>query len=196
MANQKSDFDYIKWILNKDFISDDQSRMSELKAAHNHKPHIVKIIQGKGVTGYELYEFGHKENKDLLPFFNNTFDKPPFPNAPKGLIRFCDYVILAEFKGHLHIILVEMKRGNQSGDEARLQLDAAKTFMDYVLASAERIKGENSMEDFDRDTVEFRRVILEKVSKEPINSHRPLSINDYILYKLVEYFDIRRTIGR
>lgn len=70
--------------------------MSENASAKGHSPHKVDIIQGTGVSNYTLYEFGSKTNASLLPFFNNDYNKPGKPNAPKELLAFCDYIILAE----------------------------------------------------------------------------------------------------
>lgn len=200
MANQKSDFEYLKWILNHDFLCEDKERMKELKEVKDKSAQIVQIRKGYGVSDYELYEFGSKENFRLLPFFNRTNNHPKLPDAPSHLIAFCDYIILAEFKNSLYIILVEMKRGETA--HAKIQLQASRMFMDYVLQSAERIKNHNSMENFDSRKVNFRRIVLSYTTKETLNSHFPKNDkkgyapdkNDIINYETSNYFDIREVI--
>ena len=193
MANQKSDFDYLSWILSQDFISKG-GFLKEEKEAKGKKTQKVKVVMGRGVTAFAIYEFGDKENCRHLPFFNHTNNHPSFPNAPSGLLAFCDYIILTEVMSKAYFLLVEMKRGVRS--HATVQLNASRTFVDYVLATADRIKDANAMKDFDSAGVEIRRIVLSQTKKETLNSHMPHrnSKNDIIDYKTFNEFRIRDVI--
>lgn len=191
-----TDFDYINWILNeKNYLSRDQIYMKEESGDRKITPHKVKIVNSRGIKASALFEFGSKRNADLLNFFNSTNNDPRKPNAPKGLLAFCDYILLSEFKDKLIIILIELKRG-EDRQHAKRQIEGAKLFMEYVLASAERIKRKNSVPNFNKDNIEFRKVIIERIPKEPIKSHKiNLSPkNDYIIYPTVSDFYPRHII--
>ena len=189
-----NDFDYLAWILSRDYICVDKSKMKEEKQAKGKRCQCVKIKMGRGIKSYDLYEFGSKDNFRLFPFFNHTNNEPNFPNAPSGLIAFCDYIILTEFRNILYILLIEMKRGETA--HAHIQLEASKCFIEYVLCNAERIKHHNSMARFDKDKVEIRRIILSYTEKETLNSHMPFKFNrnDVINYKACAEFNIRDVI--
>ena len=194
MANQKTDFEYLTWILNHRFACKDKNWMKEEKVAKGKRSQRVEIYSGPGIRGYELYEFGDKENCRHLPFFNNTNNHKDLPNAPSGLIAFCDYILLVEFKQLLHIVLIELKRGSTT--HARLQLEASKVFMQYVLNSAERIKDDNNMEMFDKGKTLFRKGIITQNEKEPLNSHLPKNFNknDVLTYTTSKDFYIREIL--
>lgn len=191
-----TDFDYINWIFNPLLPGKDQEKMIEKRKAVGHGTHIVKIQNGIGVSNYRLYDFGSKSNSSFLNFFNNTYDSPPSPDAPKGLLAFCDYIITAECADRLFILLVELKRGRDI-THAKKQIDGAKAFMDYVLKTAERIKDENDMGDFDSSQISFRKIIIEKVSKETTGSHIPgnLDKHGYNTYRTLVNFNIMEVIG-
>ncbi len=188
-----SDYDYISWIMNQSFISD-SDYMKEDKDAKGKKSQVVAIQKGRGINVYSVFEFGDKENCRHLPFFNHTNNHPTLPNAPSGLLAFCDYIILTEFQSKAYFLLIEMKRGVRS--HASVQLSASHTFIDYVLATAERIKVANHMDDFEKNNVEIRRVVLSQAKKETLNSHmpKPISKNDIIDYQTFNEFRIRDVI--
>ena len=191
-----SDFDYVNWIFNPLFLGKNQEMMIEKRNAKGHKPHIVNIQNGIGVVDYRLYDFGSASNSSFLKFFNNTYDSPPLPDAPEGLLAFCDYIITAECGGRLFILLIELKRG-KNVSHAKEQIDGAKVFIDYVLNTAERIKDNNNMGDFDKSQVDFRKIIIEKVKKETTGSHIPgnLDKHGYNTYRTIANFNIREVIG-
>ena len=83
--------------------------------------------------------------------------------TPTGLLKFCDYILLAAVNEKLYFVLVEMKSGTNAG--ANQQLDASKIFFDYVKASAERIKVLCGYEDFDSRNIILRKVLLKPAPK-------------------------------
>lgn len=153
-------------MLSWDFLSADQHKMAEPKQVATHTCTIVD----KGVDCYKLYRYDSEE-RDFLPFFNNNHDveergvEVVYP-TPKGLRKFCDYILLAAVNEKLYVILVEMKSGANTG--ANQQLAASKTFIDYIKASAERIKTLCGYDDFDS-----RNIILRKVLLKPAPTFRP-----------------------
>lgn len=190
-----NDYDYIRQILNLDYLSVNQDLMVEEKYARGHKDHRVKINSRHGTNNYSLYEFGDKDNFKLFPFFNKNHSNPSLPKIPEKLYALCDYIMLVDFKSQLYILLIELKR-SKDYRHAKEQLDAAESLMDFVLSSAERIKKYNSMNTFDKRNVKYRKIIVEQVEKEAENSHFPKAqnLNDYITYKAVSDFSIRRVL--
>ena len=71
-----------------------------------------------------------------------------------------------------------MKRGDTDGADE--QIEASCTFFDFILQSAERIKEENGLPDFDSNKVQFRRIII----KEERSNKRMTKDNE------VEDFDL------
>ena len=47
----------------------------------------------------------------------------------------CDYILFLEEGKYLHVLIFELKKGN---DSARKQLKAAKVFVEYIVESAKR----------------------------------------------------------
>lgn len=153
-------------MLSRDFLSPNQHVMEEPKQAGAHTCIIVET----GVEHYMVYRYD-MDKRNFLPFFNKGFDDEKkgvvIDNpTPSGLLKFCDYIILAAICEKLYVILVEMKSGANAG--ARLQLAASETFFDYVKASAERIKTLCGYDDFDT-----RNIILRKVLLKPAPKKRP-----------------------
>lgn len=83
--------------------------------------------------------------------------------TPTGLLKFCDYILLAAVNDKLYVVLVEMKSGNNVG--ANLQLAASNTFIDYIKSSAERIKTLCGYDDFDSKNIILRKVLLKPAPK-------------------------------
>lgn len=153
-------------MLSQDFLSPDQHMMEESKQAGKHTCTIIDT----GVEHYLAYRYDLEE-RDFLPFYNKDYNdegrgivvENP---TPSGLLKFCDYILLVALRDKLYVILVEMKSGDNTG--ARLQLAASETFIDYVKASAERIKTMCGYDDFDT-----RNIILRKVLLKPALKSRP-----------------------
>lgn len=153
-------------MLSQDFLSPDQFMMEEPKQAGAHTCTIINT----GVEHFMAYRYDLEE-RDFLPFFNKDYNDEDrgvvVENpTPSGLLKFCDYILLATISEKLYVILVEMKSGTNAG--ARLQLAASETFIDYVKASAERIKSMCGYGDFDT-----RNIILRKVLLKPGPKARP-----------------------
>ena len=153
-------------ILSEDFMIPDQHRMEEPKQAGTH----ICTIVDKGVDSFKAYRYDLEE-RDFLPFFNKDHDDEErgyhsVSPSPSGLLKFCDYILLASTNEKLYIILVEMKSGGNA--DANQQLAASKTFIDYIKASAERIKTMWGCDDFDS-----RKIILRKVLLKPAPKPRP-----------------------
>lgn len=150
-------------MLSWDFLSPDQRMMEEPKQAGIHTCTIVD----KGVDSYKAYRYD-LDNRDFMPFFNKEHDDDAkgivVENpTPSGLLKFCDYILLAAVNEKLYVILVEMKSGGNEG--ANQQLAASKTFIDYVKASAERIKSLSGYGDFDANNIVLRKVLLKPAPK-------------------------------
>lgn len=150
-------------MLSCDFLSLDQRMMEEPKQVGVHTCTILE----KGVDHYKAYRFDFEE-RDFLPFFNKEHDDEAkgivVENpTPSGLLKFCDYILLATVNEKLYVILIEMKSGNNYG--ANQQLAASKTFIDYIKASAERIKTLCGCNDFDASNIILRKVLLKPAPK-------------------------------
>lgn len=153
-------------MLSWDFLSPNQQMMEEPKQAGVHTCAIVD----KGVDYYKAYRYDLEE-RDFLPFFNKEHDDElrgvvAVNPTPTALLKFCDYILLAAVNDKLYVILVEMKSGTNAG--ANQQLAASKTFIDYIKASAERIKTLCGCDDFDS-----RNIIIRKVLLKPAPTIRP-----------------------
>ena len=150
-------------MLSQDFLSPDQHKMEEPKQSGAHTCTIVDT----GVAHYMAYRYDLEEH-DFLPFFNKDYNDDERDivvenPTPSGLLKFCDYILLATVSERLYVILVEMKSGTNAG--ARLQLAASETFIDYVKASAERIKTLCGYDDFDTRNIILRKVLLKPAPK-------------------------------
>ena len=157
------EYDLITRMLSGGFLSCNQYEMEEPKQRGNHTCSIVD----KGVDCFLAYRFDLEEC-DFLPFFNKEHDDESkgyvaVNPTPSGLLKFCDYIILAAVNEKLYVVLVEMKSGTNAG--ANQQLAATKTFIDYIKASAERIKSVCGFEDFDSKNIVIRKVLLKPAPK-------------------------------
>lgn len=153
-----NEFNFLKDILHPKYLADDQTLMVEDKDCDHHAAHTVKIVKTKPITDMSLYRFS-LDDEDFLPFFTDSRNKV-IP-GPKGLKKFCDYIILVEKDDKLIIVLVEMKRSKKDPDYKN-QLDASQLFMEYVIKSAVRIMNMNGNDDFDERNIVFRKVKIRK----------------------------------
>ena len=80
------------------------------------------FIDLKSKGKYLLYDFEQK-NDNLFPFFSHAKDF-------SGLRGIADYVIIAEKKKTLFVIIVELKKGRKS---PKKQIAVTEIFMDFVL---------------------------------------------------------------
>ncbi len=79
-----------------------------------------KIVKGNNHK-YGLYRY----SSDAFPYFSDITD----------LKKMCDYILFLEEGKYLHVLIFELKKGN---DSARKQLKAAKVFVEYIVESAKR----------------------------------------------------------
>lgn len=150
-------------MLSRVFLSPNQLMMEEPKQAGIQ----TCVIIDKGVDDYKSYRYDLEEC-NFLPFFNDEHDdekKGIVVNnpTPPGLLKFCDYILLAAVNDRLYVILVELKSGTNAG--ANQQLEASKTFIDFVKASAERIKISCGYDDYDDSNIIIRKVLLKPAPK-------------------------------
>jgi len=90
-------------------------------------------VESSGVD-FLSYQFDKdlaKENYPygLFPFFNRS---------QKGTHSMCDYVIFCLLPGELYILLIELKKG---GSNVTQQLNAGKCFVEFVIATLNRLEG-------------------------------------------------------
>lgn len=135
------------------------------------KVHKAEIVSDRRMS-YTLYRYDQTEQGDLFfPFFNNSHDgehgRAECP-TPEELLKFCDYILLAERNDVLYVLLVELKSG--ANGDAYKQLDASETFMEYVRHTANRIAASNGYPNFDARKVKMRKIVL-----KPAPKTRPLT---------------------
>ena len=170
---------YIEIILNSDFLQKGDGAFTMVEPSDLlHDEQRVDIKNDtRSILDMKLYCFNtpDKNVNNLFPFFNQRSVEP---KAPEGLNSFCDYILLVQHIKGLIVFFLEMKRGDTDG--ADKQIEASCTFFDFILQSAERIKEENGLPDFDSSKVQFRRIII----KEERSNKRMTKDND------VENFDL------
>lgn len=179
------EFELLKWILHDDFLcKGDEAMLMVESQGHEHDEQRVAIVNKvSSISQMALYRFDAKTiGKDFLPFFNDRYKEEP--HAPAGIRSFCDYILLAESKDTLYIMLIELKRGEATG--YKKQIDASLCFVDYIIDSAERIKHENASDEFDRNNIRFRRVLIKKCTSEKQATH-----NSDIAFDKNDYMEIK-----
>lgn len=153
---------FLQKVLSEVYLKKDAEALLMLEPADTlHSPQRVTIDNRlNSLSDLYLYDFS-KANEDgnfLLPFFNHRKIAPNI--SPKGLTKFCDYILLLSHEDIPYVFFLELKRG--ICDDADKQIEASEMFMDYVIDSAERIKGENNVSDFDKQRIRFRRIIVQE----------------------------------
>lgn len=179
-----SEYDQLCSILDKEFRASNQSLMIEAKGT-TYKPQKV-VIDGTGRTNltWTLYRF-NTEDKEFLQFFNRTDE------APEGLRKFCDYVLLAEASGKSYVLLIEMKRGSLG--DAEKQLNASECFINYLYSSAERLQRDFDGYEFNRKRVILRKIKLKKCKSNKLTTKGGLRVDktqEFITYESVGQFPI------
>ena len=156
-----TEYDILRNIFNERFLSKSQKRLIEEKGSL--KPQLVDIDEtGRTKMSWTLYKF-EMDECNFLPFFSNQ------DGSPKGLCKFCDYIMLVESRTKTYVILIEMKRG-KSG-EAEKQLYASEVFMNYIFSTADRLHT-----DFDSDSFDIDSIILRKVKLKQMHSPKTTTI--------------------
>jgi hypothetical protein len=184
-----SEYDQLCRILNERFLASPKDRMIEKKDS-SLKPQNVKIDDsGKNGLSWTLYKF-ELDEEDFLPFFNKTND------APEGLRKFCDYVLLVSCKEKTYVMLIELKRGELGS--ADKQLNASETFVEYLYTSAERLHKDFNDSVFNRRNIKLLKIkVKERKSKKmrtkggipPVNTRQ-----EFISFESLGLFPIARFI--
>ena len=183
------DIEFLGWMLNSEFSPQGEETLTMIEPAdaYNKEQRVVVKNSSSSILGMKLYCF-NTTDKDFLPFFNPSKDENNKP--PKGLRCFCDYILMVQHESGLFVFLLEMKRGRH--DDAEEQLNASRTFFDYILQSAERIKTENAIRGFNSSTVRYRRIVIHKVcSNKRITKNKDLEnkdLNDVIIHDCIDEF--------
>lgn len=147
------EYDQLCRILDSEFLASPQEWMIE-EENPSHKPQKVMIDDsGKSGLTWELYKFEAKD-KEFLPFFNKTND------APEGLRKFCDYVLLVGCRDKTFVMLIELKRGDTG--TAKKQLNASETFIKYLYLSAERLHQDFNELDFNQNNITLLKFIVKE----------------------------------
>ncbi|MCR4831828.1 MAG: hypothetical protein K5883_10305 [Pseudobutyrivibrio sp.] len=142
---------------------DNQDVLIEKTGGTDHKAEVIADKK----TIHTLYRYDQKEQREkFFPFFNNTHDgesgEAEIP-APQDLLKFCDYILLAERNNVLYVLLLELKSGD-NGD-AYKQLDASEVFMEFVKNTAKRISESNEYMNFDARNIKVRKIVLKPALK-------------------------------
>lgn len=180
-----SEYDQICRILDKEFIASNQKWMIEDKGTLL-KPQLVQLDgSGRKNLAWTLYRFD-LDKKDFMPFLNRNHD------APEGLRKFCDYILLVEASEKSYILLIEMKRGDAS--DAEKQLNASECFMKYIYSSAERLHRDFAGSTFNRNNVTLLKIKLKKCksNKRPTKSSSIDKTQEFVTFESVGDFPIAR----
>lgn len=157
------EYDLITRILSPRLQPENQKVLMENTHTTNHQ---ASIINGRRIR-YTLYRYDQTEQGQcFLPFFNNTHDGDlgiaPCP-APSDLLKFCDYILLAEKNEVLYVLLIELKSGH-NGDASK-QLDASAVFFEYIKKTASRISNANGYSSFNTQNIKIKQIILKPQPK-------------------------------
>jgi hypothetical protein len=121
MAKQTvNQLDLIQTLLDDHFLE----KGNDAKVLNEKNVMERKIVTHHGISTL-LYRFDPDKIK-LFPYFSNK----------SGLHKICDYILFANEGSHLHLLLIELKRGTES---ATNQLIASECFVDFILNSAKRV---------------------------------------------------------
>ncbi len=111
-----------------------ESHFKEAATSFEEPSQNMKIEIETGGCAAVVYSFdkslGAKFKGGLFPFFAKK----------KGVCSVCDYIVFAIIGGELYALVVELKKG--SGN-TRIQLNAAECFVNYIIATLNRIKKQN-----------------------------------------------------
>ena len=183
-----SEYDQLCNILDKRFQAPNQYVMIEAKGT-TYKPQKVEI-DGTGRTNltWTLYRFDVEE-EEFLAFFNRTDE------APKGLRKFCDYVLLVGVGSKSYILLIELKR--KSSGDAEKQLNASECFIKYLYSSAERLQRDFDGSEFNRKNIILWKIKLKGCKSNKLTTKGEVPVDktqEFITYESVGLFPIARFI--
>lgn len=191
------EFELITKILHDRFLAvrEEGAILEETKECRDHGVHRIKLLRTKPIDNTALYRFS-LDDEDFLPFYKDSREYPDgrSEGGPKGLKKFCDYILLVEHNDRLTVVLVEMKRSKKD-TSYRDQLDASEIFMNYVTANAERIKNRNDFDDFDSESISYRKVKIvhdptcDKLTTKPRNKVLSDGRDGYVILPLGKQFN-------
>lgn len=174
------EYEFLTKILDKHYLAPDSEHLNEdgVQTAE-----IITRSTQKGKEGYTLYRYS-LEKGDFFPFFNTTH------KAPEELRSFCDYILLAPYKGILYVMLIELKKDKGN---VTVQLEASRQFFVYIIKTAERIKAANNV-SFDSNNIKTLKIKLKGISVKRMTKRREdleyVKDEDFYVYK-TKHFDIR-----
>lgn len=142
------EFDFIKAILtdspNVNLKFGKKIVLSETQTDIRGRENIVQriTISDDDIDEIEVYKFANEDGEIDFPFFKNG------ENTPKLLRKFCDYIIICTCQQAFYVVLIELKAADRHNltdnyKNAKKQLDAAETFVKYILDTVDRIKTDN-----------------------------------------------------
>lgn len=181
-----TEYDQLRRLLDAKFLASPQERMIEKKDASLKQQNIKIDDSGKRGISWILYKF-ELDNIDFLPFFNRTND------APEGLRKFCDYVLLVSVRDKTYIMLIELKRGDSG--LANKQLNASEVFIEYLFRTAERLHKDFYNAVFNRNNIKLLKIKIKgrKSNKNPTKGIFPIdSKQEFILFESYDSFPIAR----
>jgi hypothetical protein len=126
MLKKKSKLKIISDVLHPAFLAKDQHIIFEENTDHKGRKFRQEHEIADGRLDYKLYRY-NREEVEIFPFFSDQ----------SALKQFCDYILFAEQKDYLYILLFELKLSNN--ESAKPQLEAAQEFVQYLIASIRRI---------------------------------------------------------
>lgn len=180
-----TEYDQLCRILSDDFKESKENIMIEDKG-NIHKVQSV-YIDDEDLKNIRktLYRFD-LEKKEFMPFFNKT------DNSPEGLRKFCDYVLLVNYRDTTYVLLIELKRGGADG--ADKQLRASETFIKFLYKTAERLYKDFDDFNFDIKKIVLRKIIIKacKSNKQKIQSDKVDLNQDIIRFKSSGIFPLFR----
>lgn len=160
----------IREILHTNFKHSDQTCLSEKNVDTKGKKFEVKYqIVKQPQIDYELFRY----DEAALPFFNNI----------SGLKKMCDYILFAEEGEYLYIFVIELKLGN---DSAKIQLNAAKVFVQFIIDSANRVGKEINV-DYKIRKIRICDSMIKK-RKTSVDKNIQFDVNDYCEYPLNNFY--------
>jgi hypothetical protein len=115
-------------ILESDFCHNDTTVLEEESAS-------MKVELNKRGSKILIYKFDKQLNKD---FKGGLF---PFLAKNKGVCSICDYIIFVEKNNNFYALIIELKKGKSS---PKPQLIAAECFVNYIIATMNRVNKINS----------------------------------------------------
>lgn len=124
-------------------------------------------IVGNGVSflsySYDKEVSGQKK-VNLLPFLEKK----------KSVHSMCDYILFCQNHEKLFVLLIELKKGKQ---EVMTQLNAGKCFVEYVIATLNRVEGSTIKPEIRKIAIRNNNIVKKGASRQ-----REVVYNDEYFY--------------